>query len=287
VAPETEKSATTEAGQAELNADVWVRGHLLAKYSSRELRGAEARILERYRDALSGRVLELGCGAGRLSGHLVELAESMQGIDLSPAMVEYCQRTYPAGEFRVGDLRDLSPFGERDFDAVVAPFNVLDVLDDRERREVLAEIRRLLRPGGLFVLSSHNLAYAPSIASPSRIALESPRSFAASVLYWRRRRRNHRELAPFESREGEYAILNDEAHNFSLLHYYIAPDAQVRQLTECGFEFLESIDLDGRTLGPGETAPGCSELHYLARAALPLGVEEQVGASEQRTAGED
>jgi len=254
------------ADQAKVNAEVWSRGDLLEKYASTELREAEARILERRRGELGGRVLELGCGAGRLTGHVLGIAGSLHGIDVSPAMVAYCRETYPEGEFSVGDLLELERFAEEEFDAVLAPYNVLDVLDDAQRRSVLVEIRRLLVPGGLLIFSTHNLAYVPSITPAGRIDPSSPRRLAASLVHRRRRRRNHRALAPLQRTEADYAIVNDEAHNFSLLHYYISPEAQARQLADCGFALLECLDLDGGAVTASESAPGCSELHYVARA---------------------
>ena len=156
-----------ENDQARLNAELWARGDFVEFYATRDLRPVEATLLDRYRDALAGRVLELGCGAGRLTGHLCELAQIVHGVDISPAMVAYCRQTYPRGTFSEGDLRDLSRFESGSFDVVVAPFNVLDVLGDAERRRVLKEIRRILDSGGLLIMSSHNRGYAPGSARQS------------------------------------------------------------------------------------------------------------------------
>jgi SAM-dependent methyltransferase len=252
------------------NADIWTRGDFVGDYRSRELRPVESQILESHGAALSGRLLELGCGAGRLTGHLIDHARSVHGIDLSPAMVAYCRRTYPLGTFTEGDLRDLSAFKPQSLDVVLAPYNVLDVLDDGERRGVLDEIRRLLGSGGLLILSSHNRAYAPLISRPGRVQLSGPRTFARSLIGRRRRIRNHRRLLALQRNEPGYALLNDEAHDFALLHYYISPDAQALQLHEHGFELLEYLDLDGRRLTAGENAARCPELHYVARR-MPAG----------------
>jgi len=77
--------------------------------------------------------------------------------------------------------------------------------------------------------------------------------------------RNQRRLRPLERHEPAYAILNDSAHEYGLLHYYIDRERQRGQLEACGFELAECLDLDGRTLAAGDDAPGCAELHYLAR----------------------
>jgi hypothetical protein len=62
----------------------------------------------------------------------------------------------------------------------------------------------------------------------------------------------------------DHAILVDEAHDYTLLHYYISRDAQERQLAEAGFELLECLDIDGRPVPPGTDAEGSSELQYVA-----------------------
>jgi hypothetical protein len=148
---------------------------------------------------------------------------------------------------------------------VLAPFNVLDVLGDEERRGVLEEIRRIVAPGGLLIMSSHNREYAPRIGPGVRVLLGSPRRPGESIRNLPRRVRNRRALRPLERSETGYSIRNDEAHDFSLLHYYISRDAQERQLAEHGFELIECRDLDGQLVPQHAAAERCPELHYVAR----------------------
>jgi hypothetical protein len=68
-----------------------------------------------------------------------------------------------------------------------------------------------------------------------------------------------------EREERDYAIVSDGAHGYSLVHYFIAPGAQFRQLTDEGFWPLGCYDLDGVELAANDEAPGCVELHYAAR----------------------
>jgi SAM-dependent methyltransferase len=255
-----------EDPQARLNMDRWSRGNFVREYASRTLRPVEVVVLARHHDALAGRVLELGCGAGRLTGYLAELAGSVHAIDVSPAMVAHVRRTYPEVACDQGDLRELSVFDADSFDAVLAPFSVLDVLDDPERRRVLDEIRRLLVPGGTLVVSSHNRAFAPRLRKPRWVLARTPRGIAVKLLRFPLRQRNHRRLVPLERSEPGYALINDDAHDFQLLHYYIERDAQERQLSEHGFALVECLDLEGHRVAAGETAAEHVELHYVARA---------------------
>jgi SAM-dependent methyltransferase len=258
--------AAQAGAQERLNADFWARGDQVSYYATEELRAAERTLLERHRDALAGRVLELGCGAGRLTGHLCELARMLHAVDLSPAMVAFCRSRYPRAVFSEADLRDLSQFGDDSFDVVVAPFNVLDVLGDAERRRALDQIHRALVVGGLLIMSSHNRGYSPRIAAGIRVLIGSPRRPAASLRSLPRRLRNRRRLRRLEHAESGYAIVNDDAHDFSVLHYYISRDAQGGQLADQGFELLECLDLDGLEVPAGAAAASCPELHYVARA---------------------
>jgi SAM-dependent methyltransferase len=244
---------------------VWRRGNFVRSYTGRALRPPEVMLLVRHRDRFAGRVLELGAGAGRVSGYLADLGASFHGIDLSPRMVEYCRLRYPSGTFEIRDLRNLHSFGDETFDLVFAGYNVLDVLDDAERRRVLGELHRIVAEGGAIVMSTHNRASIPRIRPPGRIdltldPLRLARRVAGTVLSIYNRRR----LVGFERDEASYAIRNDEAHWYRLLHYYIGRDEQDCQLAESGFMLLECLDEEGRVVPPGEAAEHSSELHYLA-----------------------
>jgi len=153
-------TATQDDARRRANEALWRRTDLVQAYATRTLRPVEVMLLVRYRESLSGRVLELGCGAGRLTGYLAELASTAHGIDISPAMVEHCRRAYPRAAFSERDLRDLSMFEAGSFDAIVASYNVIDVLDDEHRRGVLDGLHRLLVPDGLLIFSTHNRDYA-------------------------------------------------------------------------------------------------------------------------------
>ncbi len=266
---------TTRSAQEQANARTYEAMSVAAHFDSRSLRPVEVMILVRHREPLSGRVLEIGCGGGRLLGYLVALGGEVHAIDVSPAMVEHCRRLYPAAQVRLGDMRELRAATDGRFDVVFPSFNVLDVYDDRVRRQVLSQIRELLAPSGLLIFSSHNLAdlerakRPPSASRPPARALLSrlnrpPSYFLASAARLPRRARNRRRLAPLERRASDHAIVNDAALDYSLLHYYIRRDDQARQLAELGYELIECLDLDGGVVGEGEEGNG-PELHYVAR----------------------
>ncbi len=268
-----ERILSTEQMQRHVNTRTWESGGLLRRYRGRGLRPPESELFNRHADLLEGRVLELGVGGGRLTGHLIELGGSVHGMDIAAPMVDYCRSTYPAASFSQGDLRDAPSWGGGAWDAVVAGWALIDVLTDEERATFFDDAHRVLNPGGLLLFSSHNLACAPLLKSPIRsISANTALSFASQVLRLPRSYRNHRRLMRWQRIEPDYAILNGAAHDFSLLHYYISRDGQERQLARHGFELLECIDADGHEVGPGESALGSHELHYAARrSAAPPG----------------
>jgi SAM-dependent methyltransferase len=258
---------TTISAPASRNSAVWSRGSFLKEYATRVLRPAEVVILVRYREMLDGTVLELGSGAGRLTGYLAELGADVHGVDLAPSMVAYSNQRYPDAHCVVGDMRDLSAWEDGTLSAVLAPCNVLDVLSDDERRTLLADARRALADDGIIVMSSHNQAFLPSLKKPTHLRRTDPLRFAFDLVRVPRRVRNSRQLVGLEERHDEYAIVNDSAHEYSLLHYYISRDGQEQQFAETGFELLECLDLEGRPVAPGDQAEEFVELHYVARCA--------------------
>jgi SAM-dependent methyltransferase len=260
----TSDYAATEGAQRRANDSVWADGRFLGAYATRRLRPVEVDLLIRYRDALSGRVLELGSGAGRLTGYLAAIARSVHGIDLSEEMVGYSRTRYPDASFAQGDLRDPAIFGPDPWDAIVAPFNILDIVGDADRQALLDRIHDALSPGGTLVMSSHNRGVAAHLGDPLWLAGMSIPMAVWNLVRLPRWWLNRRRLVRFERNEPDYAILNDQGHDYSVLHYYSTRDAQVRQFEAHDFEVLACLDLDGQPVGPGELAAHCPEIHYVA-----------------------
>jgi SAM-dependent methyltransferase len=102
-------------------------------------------------------ILDLGVGGGRTTPYLAKTASRYVGADYSEEMISACRTKFPGLEFRVADASDLSAFSDASFDAIVMAYNALDYVLPAEKRErCLRECRRLLRPDGLLVFSSHN-----------------------------------------------------------------------------------------------------------------------------------
>jgi ubiquinone/menaquinone biosynthesis C-methylase UbiE len=98
-------------------------------------------------------IADLGCGPGHVAAWLAGRGARTVGIDLSDGMVEVGRQTYPAVEFRQGDLRAL-PAADAEFGAAVAFYSLIH-LDPADLRPALAEAHRVLRPGGLLLVAFH------------------------------------------------------------------------------------------------------------------------------------
>ena len=103
------------------------------------------------------RVLDAGCGAGRHSAWLAGQGAEVVGLDASPEMLARARARVPGATFAVADLGEPLALGDGAFDVVIASL-VLHYL--RDWGPPLRELRRVLRPDGVLVFSTHHPARA-------------------------------------------------------------------------------------------------------------------------------
>ena len=110
-------------------------------------------------DVSGRRILDAGCGSGPLTAALRAQGAVVTGFDASAAMVDLArERLGEDADVRVADLAGPLPFADAEFDDVVASL-VLHYLEDWT--VPLAELRRVLKPGGRLMVSvNHPAAYA-------------------------------------------------------------------------------------------------------------------------------
>jgi len=120
---------------------------------------SEKMMIEKYFNPES-RILDIGCGAGRTTIGFYKLGYHLiEGLDLSEAMIVQARRISKELDyditFRVGDAACLDYDGET-FSAVLFSFNGIMQIPGRENRiRVLKEIRRILKPKGYFLFTTH------------------------------------------------------------------------------------------------------------------------------------
>jgi SAM-dependent methyltransferase len=100
-----------------------------------------------------GPACDMGCGPGHVARYLHERGVQVCGVDLSPVMVERARRLVQGVEFRQGDMMALdAPDGAW---AGIAAFYCIIHIAREDLSRALAELRRVLRPGGVLLLAFH------------------------------------------------------------------------------------------------------------------------------------
>lgn len=111
--------------------------------------------------------LEMGCGAGPNLKWLAEKGITISGVDISPTVLELCRKNLAAAglEGKIGSLLEASvtdvPLPDASVDGIFESC-VFQHLDKQDRKKAFAEVKRLLKPGGVFIgnmLDSRHFVY--------------------------------------------------------------------------------------------------------------------------------
>lgn len=174
----------------------------------------------------STKILELGCGAGRVALGLSSIGYTdITATDFAPPMVEIAQEICPRErfgiKFSVADATALS-FPEKSFDAVIFAFNGLQMIPKKERRsQALKEIFRVLQDGGTFIFTGHD------------------RSLSARREHWENERERwetgHRDPAL-----DDFGDWNHSTESGTMFIHSADPEELRTELEELGFSVLFS-----------------------------------------------
>ena len=127
---------------------------------------------------------DVGCGTGRITGYLAGLGIDVVGIDLSPGMVAVARDAHPSLRFEVGSM-DALDLADEAVAGVLAWYSIIHMPPDG-LSTVVAELRRVLAPGGYLLLGfqagadeHRELTHAYGHAVECDAWLHSPDSVAA------------------------------------------------------------------------------------------------------------
>jgi SAM-dependent methyltransferase len=141
-------------------------------YLAKGRAGAEyiAGLATQYLDTSGGlSVCEWGCGPGRILRHLPELLPGARiaGSDYNPRTIAWCSANIPSVTFRLNDLAPPLPFADDAFDFLYA-ISVFTHLSEPMHSAWIEECKRVVRPGGLILLTVHGDRSATGLSSEER-----------------------------------------------------------------------------------------------------------------------
>ena len=111
--------------------------------------------------------LDFGCGCGRVLRHWADLPNSIHGCDYNPNLVNWCRTHLPFGRFATNNLAPPLPHASASFDLIYA-LSVFTHLPQPLQKQWSNEMRRVLRPTGRLIISTHGEAYLDALTAVER-----------------------------------------------------------------------------------------------------------------------
>jgi ubiquinone/menaquinone biosynthesis C-methylase UbiE len=198
------------------------RETVVEEFSHSKLNVAEEDLFQRYYQRGES-VLDLACGAGRTTVRLNEIGLTAKGTDTSKTLIAAAQKQYPALDFALGSYFETG-LPSASYDHVLIAFNGLDyAYPEHCRLTAIRECHRVLKPGGTFIFSSHNIQWRRG--TPWRL-----RQGSIGIKLWQMVRAFKARDYMYEAAVGTYTFFGSPR--------YIA-----RQVEEQGFAVEEMVGL--------------------------------------------
>ena len=116
------------------------------------------------------KILDIGCGTGRLMRYLIDSGAEVVAADLSAAMLAKAQKNFRGVKTVKADIRDL-PFEDESFDIVIAAFVIVHL---KKLDKAFDEVYRVTKNGGHFLVTNINQRKSPKLKTRDReIVIES------------------------------------------------------------------------------------------------------------------
>jgi SAM-dependent methyltransferase len=132
-----------------------------------------AEIIEHHLPPGPIEILEWGCGPGRIIRHMRQAlagrAVELTGVDLNGRSIAWCQRSLPDIAFLTNEMLPPTRFADERFD-VVYNFSVFTHLSADVQKSWARELWRILKPGGLFISTTHGDYYRDHLGGANETA---------------------------------------------------------------------------------------------------------------------
>ena len=278
---------TTELDR--INRSVWRSARVLDIFARREgfIDHGEALVIERVaQEARDQPILDIGVGGGRTVPLLRALSSDYVGVDYLDEVVALARSRHPGVRIDRADARDLSAFADDAFALVVFSFNGIDGVAHADRRKIYSEIHRVLRRGGLFAYSTHNLDHRSAGRRPWdrdwrrdwRRVIDEPRRAISYAVRLSHEILSYRRLRALNLYGDGWASMVDPAYDFGVVWHYVTLAEALRELREAGFtstvevysesSFITTVAEHSATYARLDPRPNTSDsrwLHLLAR----------------------
>ena len=208
---------------------------------------SEKVLFEKFAEKISGKkVLDIGIGGGRTTDYFSKIKCDYTGVDYIADFSKLVSEKYKNLSIKQCDARNMKMFSDNTFDFILFSFNGIDNMDDEGRIAIFKEIARVLKPDGVFMFSTHNKDYKYFNKMPWHEKWSFKLNFIKLCLVVLKSYPRHLKMKKHEFHTSDYSIINDTAHEFNVLTYYISILKQKEQLQSIGFKNTITFDAAGK-----------------------------------------
>jgi SAM-dependent methyltransferase len=223
-------------------------------------------------------LLDIGVGGGRTVSFLQAVSGDYVAIDYLEDLVSATRLRYPGVRVEHMDARDLSAFADGSFALVVFSCNGIDGVPHTDRETIFNEVRRVLRPGGRFAYSTHNLDYRarrPQLDIDGARIVRHPARALRNIARAPKMIRDYRRLLSLDVRGEGWATLATVGYGFAVAWHYVTLAEALRELRESGFTATDIFGLsrlittiDASSVSADRLAAGVDTSRFLSHHLL-------------------
>ncbi len=266
--------------ESEENQAIFESGDEVKRFVNMDyLRKPEVTVLNELREKLPNmKMLDIGVGAGRTTVHFASLVKEYVGIDYSPSMIVAAQKRFQDFPKKISlltmDARNMSFFPDGYFDFIFFSWCGIDYVSHEDRLKVLSEIRRLLRKGGFFFFSTHNLnsfreGCLVRLSDQSRLSnpIRDVPWRLSFLLTNRLLNKDAWMILRDPTKNPQHLIISEpEPPHYILKPYMVTPIEQFKQLTDSGFRRVKVYSKEDGTEIKNPSNTITAHLYLLSQA---------------------